>query len=67
MSARTIQARLAAETRHRPHEDHTDLRRDHAAEKLAEYIAKTVADAPPLTPEQRDRLTALLKGGGPRG
>ncbi|MFX4286288.1 hypothetical protein ACQBJO_12930 [Janibacter sp. G349] len=64
MSARTIQAKLAAASRHRPNEDHSDLRRDHAAEKLAEHIAKVVATAPPLTVEQRDRLASLLRGGG---
>ena len=38
-------------------------RRDLKAEKLAEHIAKVVAEAPPLTPEQRDRLAVLLRGG----
>jgi type II secretory pathway predicted ATPase ExeA len=40
-----------------------DLRRDMRAEKLAETIQKTVATWPPLTPEQRDRLASLLRGG----
>lgn len=40
--------------------DTTDLDRDLAAEKLADLIARTVAAAPPFTPEQRDRLSALL-------
>lgn len=42
----------------------TDARRDLAAEKIAAHIAKVVADAPPLTAEQRDRLAVLLRGGG---
>lgn len=63
MSARTIQAKLAAEVRYRPEEDHSDLRRDHAAAKLADYITKVVHSAPPLTAEQRDRLAVLLRGG----
>ncbi len=35
-----------------------------AAEKLADYIRRTVAAAPPLTPAQRDRLTLLLRDPG---
>jgi len=30
-------------------------------EALAEYVAALVAAAPPLTPEQRDRLAVLLR------
>jgi type II secretory pathway predicted ATPase ExeA len=63
MSARSIQARLAAETRHRPDEDHTELRRQLKAEQLADYIRRTVDAAPPLNPEQRDKLALLLRGG----
>lgn len=37
------------------------LRADYAAEKLAEYIEQVIAAAPPLTPEQRDRLALLLR------
>ena len=36
-------------------------RRDAAAQRLAEYIQATVAAAPPLTAEQRQRLAALLR------
>ena len=64
MSARSIQGRLAAETRHRPGEDHSELRRELKAEQLADYITRTVDAAPPLTPEQRSRLALLLTGGG---
>jgi len=41
-------------------------RRDHAAEKIAAYVARVVADAPPLTTDQRDRIARLLTpaGGG---
>ena len=35
--------------------------RNLAAERLAAYIEQVVAAAPPLTPEQRDRLAALLR------
>jgi len=39
-----------------------DARRNLRAERLADYITKTVDAAPPLTPAQRDRLALLLKG-----
>lgn len=67
MSSRSLRGRLAAESRHRPTEDHTDLRRELKAETLAEHIAKTVAAWPPLLPEQRDRLALLLRGGEAHG
>lgn len=58
-------ARVAALSRSRTADDpeFTDARRDLAAENLAAYIARIVADAPPLTPAQRDRLALLLGGG----
>lgn len=63
-AANRLRGKLAIETRWRPDEDHTELRRDYTAERLAEHIAKVVAEAPPLTAEQRDRLAGLLRGGG---
>lgn len=41
-------------------------RQELAAAKLASYVAKVVAEAPPLTPEQLDRVAVLLRpaGGG---
>lgn len=39
----------------------TEARRDHAAAKIAEFIRRTVDNAPPLTPEQRDKLATLLR------
>lgn len=65
-SRRTLRAQIAATSRHHPEADLTDLRRQHAAAKLADYIRKTVDTAPPLTLEQRDRLALLLRGGGAR-
>lgn len=56
-------ARLAATQRHHPHADTTELRRDLKAARLEDYIARTVDSAPPLSPEQRDRLALLLRGG----
>jgi hypothetical protein len=39
------------------------LRRDLAADRLAEHIEKVVSEAPPLTMEQRDRIAAILRSG----
>lgn len=41
----------------------TEAGRNLAAAKLEDYVEKVVAEAPPLTPEQRDRITAILRGG----
>jgi len=41
----------------------SQLRRNYAAEKLADYVAKVVDAAPPLTAAQRDRIAVLLRGG----
>jgi len=51
-SVRSLHGRLAVE-----------LRRAYVAEKLAEHVAKVVAEAPPLSPAQRDRIAVLLRGG----
>lgn len=37
-----------------------DARRELYAESIAEFVAKTVAKAPPLTAEQRARIVSLL-------
>jgi len=39
------------------------LRAEYAEAKLLAYVAKVVGEAPPLTPEQRDRIAVLLRGG----
>jgi len=62
-------ARAERQVKHHPDQpEHaeraTGLRRDYAAEKLADYVAQVVAQAPPLTAAQRDRIAALLRGGG---
>lgn len=41
--------------------DVSEARRDLAAAKLADYIKRTVDQAPPLTDEQRERIAALLR------
>ena len=54
--------RIAALSRSRA-EDDPELvseRQLLATAKLEAYIERVVADAPPLSPEQRSRLTALL-------
>jgi hypothetical protein len=56
-------ARLASLTRSRTPDD-PDLiaaRRNLRAARLEDYIRRTVDAAPPLTPEQRDRLAVLLR------
>ncbi|MGI8682425.1 MAG: hypothetical protein ACR2JO_09945 [Mycobacteriales bacterium] len=40
-----------------------ESRRDLAAERIACYIERVVAAAPPLTAEQQTRLAALLRPG----
>ncbi len=61
--------RLGALSRHRSPDDPELLaaQRDYHAGRLAEHVAKVVAAAPPLTPEQRDRIAALLSSGGAGG
>ncbi len=64
-SPAVAKARAALGIHHRWHADDTaglaDRRRDFLTEKLAAYIERTLADAPPLTSDQRQRLTSLLK------
>ena len=59
---RSLQAKHAAAVRwDKPNQGETA--RDLAAAKLADYIARVVDAAPPLTPAQRDKLALLLRGG----
>ena len=55
-------ARLNALRRYRPADDPVvvDAQRDLRAARLEDYIARTLATAPPLTPDQRQRLAQLL-------
>ncbi len=61
---RSVAGRVAALTRSRTLDDPelVAARRDLSAERLADYIRKTVEAAPPLTDSQRDRLALLLRG-----
>lgn len=38
-------------------------RRELTAAKLERHVREAVAAAPPLTPEQRDRIASILTGG----
>lgn len=42
----------------------TEARRDLAAAKLEQYVAKVVAEAPPLTADQISRISGLLRPAG---
>ena len=59
---RALSAQNAALIRHGS--DNTQTAADLAAEQLAQYVARVVAAAPPLSPAQRDRVAALLRAGG---
>lgn len=45
-------------------EEVADARRDLAAAKLAAYAEKIISEAPPLTMEQRARISGLLRPTG---
>lgn len=55
-------ARVAVLARVGTDEERTDARRDLAVAKIAQYVERVVAEAPPLTDEQRERLAGLLNG-----
>lgn len=59
---RSLQAKHAAAVRWNKPQQVVETGRDLAAARLADYIRRTVDAAPPLTPEQRDRLAVLLRG-----
>ena len=62
MAWTNTRARLANELRRNPEADVTELRRQLKAERLEDYVKRVVDAAPPLTPEQRDRLAVLFRG-----
>lgn len=59
----TERARVAALSRHRGPDDPqlTKARADLKVARLADYIERTVAAAPPLDQEQCDKLALLLR------
>jgi len=65
MSWTAERARVASLSRSRPADDPDLLnaRRNLRAERLADQIARTVAEWPPLDASQLDRLSILLRGG----
>ena len=66
MSLYSKRAKVAALSRSRTKDDPELLtaKQDLAASKLAQYVEKVVAEAPPLTAEQSDRIAALLRPAG---
>ncbi len=64
MSWTHTRSKIAHAKRLDPSADVLELRRQLKAERLEEHITKLVAAAPPLSAAQRDRLAALLRGGG---
>lgn len=62
MSWTRERARVAALSRSRSSDDPelVDAHRNLRAERLADYITRTVDKAPPLSSEQRNKLAALL-------
>ncbi|TSD95048.1 hypothetical protein FOS14_18820 [Skermania sp. ID1734] len=62
-AVRHERARVAALTRDRKPDDPEllEARRNLRAETLAEYVRRVVDAAPPLTPEQRDKIAGLLR------
>jgi hypothetical protein len=63
MSWTKTRSEIAHAKRHDPHADVTELQRRLKAERLEDYLRRTVDAAPPLSAEQRDRLALLLRGG----
>lgn len=63
---RSERGRVGALSRSRNQDDPdlVEAKRNLKALKLEEHIRRVVAEAPPLTDEQRDRIAALLRAGG---
>jgi hypothetical protein len=40
-----------------------ELRRELRAQRLADHVAKIIAEFPPLTPEQVDHVAGILRAG----
>lgn len=61
---RSARARLAAAKRHHPDDDKThELVAQFKTDRLAQHIQRVVDSAPPLSADQRARLSALLATG----
>lgn len=66
MSSEVLKARSAigVATRRGDHEAILASRQNLAVAKLEAYVSRIVAEAPPLTPEQLDRVAILLRPSG---
>lgn len=64
MSWTHTRSKIASTKRLNPEADVTDLQRQLKAERLADHVRRVVAEAPPLTDEQRAKISALLRSGG---
>ena len=60
MSWTKTRSQIAHAKRRDPLADTSDLQQKLKAERLEDYVARVVNSAPKLTPEQRDRIAALL-------
>jgi hypothetical protein len=60
----TARSRLGVAARRADPDEIESARRELAAAKLEAYVAKVVAAAPPLTPEQSRIIAALLTAPG---
>jgi hypothetical protein len=61
----SAKGRYLAANRYHPNDRERidDAGRELAAAKIEEYVERVVAQAPPLTPEERDRIALALRGG----
>ena len=63
MASEVFKARSAVAVAVRRGKPSDDARRDLAAAKLAQYVERVVAGAPPLTPDQITKIAGLLHAG----
>lgn len=61
--SRSLAGKLGSTMRHHPDADVSDIRRELAAARIQDRIEEVLADAPPLTAAQIDRLTVIMHGG----
>lgn len=58
---RSCATRIARAARSGDQHAETEARRDLAEAKIADYVERVLANAPPLTSEQKTRLARLLR------
>lgn len=61
MSWTSTRSRIGNTLKQDPNADVSELRAKMRSEWVEDRIAQLIAEAPPLTQEQRDRLAALLR------